>query len=160
MEKATGPLIQFIVTPLKNPRIPCSKYKVRIVEPRVGGFILVVVVAAAAAVVVAVFTVPPATAAAAAAEVLAAVLPVVLREVADRNDAARSVSRKLPKAVSVPTTPRVCILRLVTSNGYVKVWATNPAKAPQIMRSIVVKSRPVKCVIWGNDDTSQPFRRM
>lgn len=37
IEKAIGPFIQFMVTPFKNPLIPCSLYKSTIVDFREGG---------------------------------------------------------------------------------------------------------------------------
>jgi len=158
IENATGPLIQFMVTPLKKPFIPCSAYRVRIVEANVGGeFIATVLVVLAVILGVTVVDLVAAVFTAVLADemgdrgrgvilvvfVVAVVVVVVVVAVVDRS----SASRKLPKAVSSPTTPSVCILRLVTSNGYVSVWATNPAKAPHTIRSMVVKSRPVKCII-------------
>lgn len=101
MENATGPLTQFILTPLKKPRQPCSCNNCRIV--------LTMLISPHAA------------------------SPPIPSELTD---------------VSLPLiTPIVCIRRLVTSNGYVKVCAKRPDTAPHCMRSTVVGSRLFICRI-------------
>lgn len=51
---------------------------------------------------------------------------------------------KVSNPNNLPTTTRLCtcICRLTTSNGYVKVWPNNPAKAPQERRIMMEFSCP------------------
>ena len=114
IENAIGPLNQFRVTPLKNPRVPCSRYKSLTMLDMEGGWSGAI--ARVAAITVEFF-------------------PLCVTAFPTTSTAA-----SFPL---VATMPIVCILRLVTSSGYVTVWAKSPDKAPHCMRSIVVKSLPV-----------------